>query len=363
MFHFDLLYGLSEPCQVLLKGAHGDELKKVKRVLQFAVFAAYQLALETSFLVDEGATVPEHSFKSPISIALPDKPSKLDRSISTVPGFVLGDPGHTTAVGGSESQQNLTMNTFTNLLPLSMNTPSWSDVHTKVPSSAAAAPWSVTSSCFSSRNNSPNVSPRATDTHESSSRTFGGLQARNYKLSLILPNTKGPSDPKIKASGSAYGAMSSNSQSTIYNASIGFQSLTSLHGHGLKISNASSNVPECAVAEGSAVLTRMPKVDSESGISHGSDLTASMEAQSGSLWEDQEAIHEEFPPSPSDHQSILVSFSSSCLRKGTVCERGLLFRIKYYGSFDRPLGKFLKDNVFDLVSLFDPVNICNFVTS
>lgn len=339
---------------VLLKGAHGDELKKVKRVLQFAVFAAYQLALETSFLVDEGATLPEHSFKSPISIALPDKPSKLDRSISTVPGFVLGDPGHTTAVGGSESQQNLTMNTFTNLLPLSMNTQSWSDVHTKVPSSAAAAPWSVTSSCFSSRNNSPNVSPRATDTHESSSRTFGGLQARNYKLSLILPNTKGPSDPKIKASGSAYGAMSSNSQSTIYNASIGFQSLTSLHGHGLKISNASSNVPECAVAEGSAVLTRMPKVDSESGISHGSDLTASMEAQSGSLWEDQEAIHEEFPPSPSDHQSILVSFSSSCLRKGTVCERGHLFRIKYYGSFDRPLGKFLKDNVFDLN------NVCGF---
>jgi hypothetical protein len=58
---------------------------------------------------------------------------------------------------------------------------------------------------------------------------------------------------------------------------------------------------------------------------------------------------EDFPPSPSNHQSILVSFSSSCLRKGTICERGHLYRIKYYGTFDKPLGKFLQDTIFDTV--------------
>ncbi|XP_037468277.1 1-phosphatidylinositol-3-phosphate 5-kinase FAB1B-like isoform X3 [Triticum dicoccoides] len=70
---------------ILLKGANGDELKKVKHVVQYGVFAAYHLALETSFLVDEGATLPELPLKSPIIVALPDKPSSADRSISTIP--------------------------------------------------------------------------------------------------------------------------------------------------------------------------------------------------------------------------------------------------------------------------------------
>ena len=75
-------------CTVLLKGANGDELKKVKRVVQYAIFVAYHLALETSFLVDEGVTLPELPLKSPITVALPDKQSSLDRSISMIPGFV-----------------------------------------------------------------------------------------------------------------------------------------------------------------------------------------------------------------------------------------------------------------------------------
>ncbi|GJU93336.1 hypothetical protein Tco_1318092 [Tanacetum coccineum] len=56
---------------------------------------------------------------------------------------------------------------------------------------------------------------------------------------------------------------------------------------------------------------------------------------------------EEFPPSPSDHQSILFSLSSRCMWKGTACERSHLFRIKYYGNFDKPLGRFLQDDLFD----------------
>jgi 1-phosphatidylinositol-3-phosphate 5-kinase len=69
---------------------------------------------------------------------------------------------------------------------------------------------------------------------------------------------------------------------------------------------------------------------------------------------------EEFPPSPSDHQSILVSLSSRCVWKGTVCERSHLFRIKYYGSVDKPLGRFLRDHLFDQVNclLWEKMCIC-----
>lgn len=65
----------------------------------------------------------------------------------------------------------------------------------------------------------------------------------------------------------------------------------------------------------------------------------------------QQTDKDDFPPSPSDHQSILVSLSSRCLRRGTVCEGPHLKRIKYYGSSDKPLGKFLKDSLFNIVSL------------
>lgn len=62
-------------------------------------------------------------------------------------------------------------------------------------------------------------------------------------------------------------------------------------------------------------------------------------------------MKDDFASPLSDHQSILVSLSSRCLRKGSVCERPHLKRIKYYGSSDKPLGKFLKDSLFNVVRL------------
>lgn len=64
--------------QVLLRGANTEELKKVKKVVQFAVFAAYHLALETSFLADEGATLSE--LPGSLITVVPSQESTLERS-------------------------------------------------------------------------------------------------------------------------------------------------------------------------------------------------------------------------------------------------------------------------------------------
>ncbi|GJN03665.1 hypothetical protein PR202_ga21136 [Eleusine coracana subsp. coracana] len=56
---------------------------------------------------------------------------------------------------------------------------------------------------------------------------------------------------------------------------------------------------------------------------------------------------DEVPASPADNQSILVSLSSRCVWRETLCERPHLLRIKYYSNFDRPLGRFLRDQLFD----------------
>ncbi|GJZ24601.1 1-phosphatidylinositol-3-phosphate 5-kinase FAB1B-like protein [Tanacetum coccineum] len=77
-------------CTILLRGANGDELKKVKHVVQYGVFVAYHLALETSFLADEGTSLPELPLNAAaLTVALPDKPSNIERSISTIPGFTF----------------------------------------------------------------------------------------------------------------------------------------------------------------------------------------------------------------------------------------------------------------------------------
>lgn len=47
--------------QILLKGTHSDELKRIKCVVRCAVVMAYHLILETSFVVDQRAmfsTIP-----------------------------------------------------------------------------------------------------------------------------------------------------------------------------------------------------------------------------------------------------------------------------------------------------------------
>ncbi|KAK8483398.1 hypothetical protein V6N11_029092 [Hibiscus sabdariffa] len=59
-------------CTVLLRGRSCERTKKkVKHVVQYAIFAAYHLSLETSFLADEGATLPKMKVKR--SISVPEK--------------------------------------------------------------------------------------------------------------------------------------------------------------------------------------------------------------------------------------------------------------------------------------------------
>ncbi|KAL0341789.1 UNVERIFIED_CONTAM: 1-phosphatidylinositol-3-phosphate 5-kinase FAB1B [Sesamum calycinum] len=229
-------------CTILLQGANGDELKKVKHVLQYGVFAAYHLALETSFLADEGASLPELPLNSPITVALPEKPSMIDRSISTVPGFTV---------------------------TASENTPG--------------------------------------------SQYVGEPQRSNSV----------PTSDLIKvASASIQGKECSGT----YNlpAPIGSQ-----YAEPLLVSSVQGN-DYCSI----------------DATPNASEL-AFLQPDIKQLPEEQTALKEEFPPSPSDHQSILVSLSSRCVWNGTVCERSHLFRIKYYGSFDKPLGRFLRDHLFD----------------
>ncbi|ERN02155.1 1-phosphatidylinositol-3-phosphate 5-kinase FAB1B [Amborella trichopoda] len=230
-------------CTVLLKGAHSDELKKVKHVVQYGVFAAYHLALETSFLADEGASLPELPLSSPITVALPDKPPSLDRSISTIHHLQIRNMHSSTAHSNHSSTERKAC---------------------------------ATGSDASPRSGSKRISVRPLMLEN------GGVKEVIGRRKVVFDETQLGTD----------------------------------------------------------------QVRENPGVSLGETAAGSPNHQSISHYEET-LFNDEFPPSPSDQQSILVSLSTRCVWKGTICERAHLLRIKYYGSFDKPLGRFLQDNLFD----------------
>ncbi|RDY01537.1 1-phosphatidylinositol-3-phosphate 5-kinase FAB1B, partial [Mucuna pruriens] len=298
---------------ILLRGADKDELKKVKHVVQYGLFAAYHLALETSFLADEGVSLPEIPLNS---LALPDKSSFIQRSISTVPGF---------GVTGNEKPQE------------------------HEPDSELLRTRSVTISDLAS-----------------STCSTGPCVSNSASLSLPLGSS-------LNLSTAFYSNIVASGNSIPESHHNKFLPCTSIERN--EMDSKQPLVVETSIVDNTLVVMIDPTVD-DPGTSEklyqgmlvdtpqndDSKISTIQLSESGSLSPKDVQNHpenlgltneelypakEEFPPSPSDHQSILVSLSSRCVWKGTVCERSHLFRIKYYGSFDKPLGRFLRDHLFD----------------
>ncbi|XP_062192665.1 1-phosphatidylinositol-3-phosphate 5-kinase FAB1B-like [Phragmites australis] len=307
-------------CTILLKGANGDELKKVKHVVQYGVFAAYHLALETSFLVDEGATLPELPLKSPIIVALPDKPSSADRSISTIP-----------------------------TLPM------------------PSAPL-------------PNNNLRVLDM-QNDDLTFNGIKRMEQTVLACSPENK--SHQRLGVGSEEMASVQINSQNGNIACFLGMVPQSSI-GPLVQQSNiAFCHYPDCTrdvnskmnfeerqpettrnmLVSDFGVLpahpTNLMSVEKDNSLTNNSGIADKMAGKpvaplnvqvshdDDSRKDDSIAKKDEIPASPADNQSILVSLSSRCVWKETLCERPHLLRIKYYGNFDRPLGRFLRDELFD----------------
>lgn len=299
----------------MLKGANGDELKKVKYVVQYGVFAAYHLAVETSFLADEGASLPELPLRAPIAVALPDK-SSIDRSISTIPGFIDSvtpkPQGNHNLSEPCQSNINLLSNVTSSSNTSSCKVDGPRPCHSKHPSSQplnaelGASSTDISSSAACSfhpeHNSSDTLRPDLTATHGSNKDIKMAINNSTEKKTSTI------SDPVA--------------EDNILSNCFG-KSETRLQDFGV-----------CS-SDGNVVPTKSL-----------GDLRFS---SSENHRDEAESLKEDFPPSPSDNQSILVSLSTRCVWKGTVCERAQLFRIKYYGNCDQPLGRFLRDHLFDQV--------------
>ncbi|CAI9785435.1 unnamed protein product [Fraxinus pennsylvanica] len=223
-------------CTVVLKGSCREELKKVKSVVQYAVFAAYHLSLETSFLADEGASLPKMAVKPSSSMSPNNSLSVIP--ISTVPSSCpeeLDVPS--IDVGPAEFHLEL-------------------GLHESLSELGHA---SYDDDCMTDEYRFVNALSDACDDNLAG---FG-----NYAQTGLLSQEEGQS----------------------------------------------GEVSELAELE------RVDGIDDSSEYYSANDV----------------------------HQSILVSFSSRHVLNGTVCERSRLLRIKFYGPADKPLGRYLQDDLFD----------------
>ncbi|XP_008800771.2 putative 1-phosphatidylinositol-3-phosphate 5-kinase FAB1C isoform X3 [Phoenix dactylifera] len=241
-------------CTVLLRGTCLEELKKVKHVVQFASFAAYQLSLETSFLADEGATLPKIPLKPPFTMT--QKPMNADAFVSMASTSAISDISETSADKFQGVGSGIKLGS----------------------------------------------SPTYTQNH------------RDFTVE---------STPDISTCG-AKGSISA------------FQ---------CKEPGGSSHFPTDAGIHQGEMFEK--SVIERSNLANHKNLKSDDEYKR--TYVDGE-VPTEYLSTAENHQSILVSLSSTCILKGTVCERSQLFRIKFYGSFDKPLGRYLRDDLFDQTS-------------
>ncbi|PPR99969.1 hypothetical protein GOBAR_AA20696 [Gossypium barbadense] len=244
---------------VLLRGRSREELKKVKHVVQYAVFAAYHLSLETSFLADEGATLPKMKVKH--SVIRPEK-MQSDNVILVAPSSFY--PSNFNAIGNSFTQND---------------------------ASPSLNPKQGSLESFPNQDDQIHISP-----------SFGGS---------ILDTCNDDLTPIVDMDLCSLEQLSRLQMPTMF---------------------------PCDIRDFPQSEKRETVTEEERHNMHELEKSKKIiedEASSGCF------------SATDTHQSILVSFSSRCVLKGTVCERSRLFRIKFYGSFDKPLGRYLQDDLFD----------------
>ncbi|XP_039006984.1 putative 1-phosphatidylinositol-3-phosphate 5-kinase FAB1C isoform X2 [Hibiscus syriacus] len=250
-------------CTVLLRGRSREELKKVKHVVQYALFAAYHLSLETSFLADEGATLPKMKVKPSVSVS---KKMEADSSVSVAPN-------------------SYSSSTFDAII---------------------------------------DASPQ-NDISLSLNPAHGGMESLSEQCdqSHFFPSSGG-------------------SVLDSYNDDI--------------FPSAGLNMYSQQFQD-SMLFTMLPCDNRDFSQSELQETMAEEEGRLGEIQElvksekiDDDETSSEYFSASDTHQSILVSFSSRSVLKGTVCERARPLRIKFYGSFDKPLGRYLRDDLFDQAS-------------
>ncbi|XP_073135555.1 putative 1-phosphatidylinositol-3-phosphate 5-kinase FAB1D [Henckelia pumila] len=278
-------------CTILLMGANSDELKRIKCVVRCAVVMAYHLILETSFLIDQRAMFSTISPCEVVDLALTN-----NKLISV---------GYDKTSISSQNETDAKFDTSSALdIPISDGVQGTGS-HNSIP--------------LSEENSSSSFEPYST-------ATFPGLT-----LSTSIQKVMDDSFP----------CFSDSSLSTP----------SSHNFNGRNEDGQSENDIQIAIDSDvdHGDTKHEDRTEGDNLLNHEqSHLSESPDAQNLSDSAEDQVHNKDEISSVLDSESILVLMSSRNASRGTVCEQSHFSHIKFYRSFDVPLGIFLRDNLLRL---------------
>lgn len=283
-------------CTVLLKGSNGDELKRIKSVVQCAVVMAYHLILETSFLVDQRAMFSTIPFAEVAEVLPMDQQySALENGNSNVSYLE-----HSSAESGSNTMDVPISNGFHEDSAYANSGLEGESILSYEPYNPAIFSGfsSLSASLKKVMDNFPLSSaaayPSLTSYFGFRGREKSGQITDDVPVSTIMDaSLDGPCDTEVKSSSDEE---------------------KSLDGQ-------PTSLPSCSEAP----------LNMGKDCGNDEDHSQSKEDANASL----------------DSQSILVLMSSRNALRGTICEQSHFSHIMFYKNFDVPLGKFLQDNLLN----------------
>ncbi|KAE8778076.1 1-phosphatidylinositol-3-phosphate 5-kinase [Hordeum vulgare] len=289
------LEGFPRPlgCTILLRGANSEELKKVKQVMLYTVFAAYHLVLEASFFEDQRVFLNDGS--APNSVGVKEGPSF--------------------PVSHTENDVTLTHNR--------------SLEHNSDAEASSDALYSPTDGC--SRELTEGTSRTIHSNHalpsekmlvSSVSGSLRGFIDKFRRQNIYLPVTSQETADHQKG-----GTPELNQQVP----SEGIHAMLMTDGPADSGEYTDSLQDFQKQTDQQMTLADHPTCGQLSAIL---ENAANSEEKTSSVDEVDDVL---------DSQSILILMSSQCIVKQVICEQSHLSRINYYGNFDVSLGRYLQD--------------------
>lgn len=281
--------------QIVLMGASSDELKRIKYVIRCAVVMAYHFMLETSFLLDQSAMFSTISPGEVVDLAHRNKRLTLIGSVETN----IYD----------QRESNAELNTsFTLDIPIS------NGFHQNEPDNLSSSSEGETSLSLQS------YYPE----------TFPGLS-----LPISIQKVMDDSFPLF-----------SDSSESIASP-LGFV--------GRNQDDQAANNIQISIAPEAPSHHNDRQKDGfmEENLP---DTKQEYQPEFSDTWNNSDNAEDQMPSKDEicavlDSESILVLMSSRNASRGTICEQSHFSHIKFYRSFDIPLGKFLHDNLLNQVFL------------
>ncbi|CAL5010330.1 unnamed protein product [Urochloa decumbens] len=329
------LEGFHKPlgCTILLRGANTEELKKVKQVMLYTVFAAYQLVLETSFFEDQrGILNNKNASKEEIYVNSKVESSLIHHSIPAP--FIGSDPV------GPKHNDALARKLYPLTYNGSVDEPT--DGETVTISSEKIGDLNSTDQGF------PNELPEGPviyyDSNQalSSERLVSSVQKSPRRSMDIFcyHNIYLPVFSSQEADDLQNEDMLQYSQDMasdgLHSPNVGVQV-----GSGENVGHLSDAMNQASAESNQHMTLNDPSVSAKyeppsTPLENGEQQSASY--ISGDKSSDVDEVDDVL-----ESQSILILLSSQCITKQVICEQSHLSRIKYYGNSDVSLGRYLQD--------------------